>query len=146
MAIFYAIAGVVHLRSPEAFLPIVPSWVPDPREVILLTGICEIAGAMALLTRRSRWLAGVMLAAYAACVFPANIKHAVEGIPIPGLPTSWWYHGPRLALQPVLVWWALFCGEVIDWPFRERESPATSSARRQDAIARRDRGGQTLRD
>jgi hypothetical protein len=29
----------------------------------------------------------------------------------------WLYHGPRLLLQPVLVWWALYAGAVTDWPF-----------------------------
>jgi uncharacterized membrane protein len=82
------IAGVVHLVSPDASLPIVPGWVPVPRDVVLTTGICEIAGGAALLTRRFRRLAGVMLAAYAVCVFPANIKHAVEGVQILELPSS----------------------------------------------------------
>ena len=94
MAIFYFVAGVLHLRGPEAFLPIMTDWVPAPREVILLTGACEIVGALALVTRPLRWWAGVMLALYAAGVFPANIKHAVYNIQLPRLPTSWWYHGP----------------------------------------------------
>jgi hypothetical protein len=38
-------------------------------------------------------------------------------VQLPQLPSSWWYHGPRLALQPVIVWWALYCGNVISWPF-----------------------------
>jgi uncharacterized membrane protein len=58
-----------------------------------------------------------MLALYAICVFPANIKHAIEAIHVPPVPDSWWYHGSRLALQPVLVWWALYCSGLIDWPF-----------------------------
>ncbi len=120
MAGFFTLAGIVHLYAPDAFLPIVPDWVPAAREVVLVTGACEIAGALALLTTRLRGLAGIMLAAYAICVFPANIKHALEGIQVAGLPSSWWYHGPRLALQPVIVWWALFCSDVIDWPFRAR--------------------------
>jgi uncharacterized membrane protein len=53
----------------------------------------EDAGSVALLIRRLRRLAGVMLAISAACVFPANIKHAVEGIHVPPLADSWWYHG-----------------------------------------------------
>ena len=118
MAIFYAGAGVLHLRSPEPFLMIVPDWVPQPRAVIMLTGLCELAGALGLLIPRVRRLAGVMLALYAVCVFPANIKHAVYDIQVPGLPSSLAYHIPRLALQPVLIWWALFCSGVIDWPFR----------------------------
>jgi uncharacterized membrane protein len=118
MAAFYLVAGVGHLSAPGAFLPIVPDWVPFPREVLLVTGACEIAGAVALITTRLRWLAGVMLALYALCVWPANIKHAIEHIVLPPIPDSWWYHGPRLAMQPVLIWWALFCAGVIDWPWR----------------------------
>ena len=118
MTIFYLAAGVIHLQSPDAFLPIMPDWVPAPREIILFTGACEIAGALGLLTRSFRWWAAVMLALYAACVFPANVKHAFENVQLPQLPSSWWYHGPRLALQPVIIWWALYCGQVISWPFR----------------------------
>lgn len=124
MAAFYLAAGMVHLFHAPAFLPIMPDWVPAPETVILGTGACEIAGAFGLLTQRWRWWAGVMLALYAVCVFPANIKHAVEGIEVPQLPSSWWYHGPRLAAQPIVVWWALFCAEVVDWPFRRRAQPS----------------------
>ena len=48
-----------------------------------------------------------------------NIKHAIDGIHVPPIPDSWWYHGPRLLMQPALAWWALFCAEVIAWPWRE---------------------------
>jgi uncharacterized membrane protein len=112
------VAGVAHLRSPEPFLAITPDWVPWPREIIMLTGLCELAGAVGLLTRSLRAFAGVMLALYAVCVFPANVKHAFYDIQGSGLPTGWAYHAPRLVLQPVLVWWALFAAGVIDWPFR----------------------------
>ncbi len=115
--VFYGGAGLVHLTSPDAFLPIVPDWVPDPRAVVLATGACEVAGAAGLLTRRFRGLAGIMLALYAVCVYPANVKHAMENIDVPQLPRSWWYHGPRLLAQPVIVWWSLFCAGVITWPF-----------------------------
>jgi uncharacterized membrane protein len=120
MALFYAAAGIVHLTSPDAFLPIVPDWVPAPRDVVLITGVCELAGAAALLTRRLRTAAGATLALYAVCVFPANVKHAFYDVQIPGLPTSWWYHAPRLALQPVIVWWALYCSGATNWPMARR--------------------------
>ncbi|MFC0407372.1 DoxX family protein [Roseomonas elaeocarpi] len=117
LAALYLIAGVFHLLTPGTFLLIMPDWVPFPRQVILATGACELLGATGLLTRRLRAAAGVALALYAVCVFPANIKHAVEGIPGAAVQLGWWYHAPRLLLQPVLVWWALFAGEVTDWPF-----------------------------
>ena len=118
MIAFYAVAGVGHLVSPDAFLPIVPDAVPFPRAVVLATGVCELAGAAALATTRMRRAAGIMLALYALAVWPANIKHALWHIDVPPIPDSWWYHAPRLAFQPVLVWWALFCSGAIDWPWR----------------------------
>ena len=117
LAALFAWAGVAHLLYPETLLKITPGWVPFPRQVILATGAFELAAAAALLTRQFRKCAGIALAAYALCVWPANIKHAIEGIEVAGLPSSWWYHGPRLAMQPVIIWWALFCTGAIDWPW-----------------------------
>ena len=93
---------------------------PFAPQVVFVTGWLEFAGALALLTRPLRKPAARALALYALCVWPANIKHAVEGIDIAGLPSSWWYHGPRLALQPVIIWALLYAGAVIDWPFGRR--------------------------
>ena len=101
-------------------MPIVPDWVPFPREVVLFTGVCELAGAVALFVPRLRWWAGVMLAAYAVAVYPANIKHAMEGIALGGTQQGLGYHVPRLLFQPVLVWWALFVSAVVNWPFKRR--------------------------
>lgn len=103
LALFYGMAGLVHLVSPEAFLPIMPEIVPWPRAVIIVTGLCEIAGAFGLFHPASRRAAGLGLALYAVCVWPANFRHAFEGIAVAGLPTGWWYHGPRLLLQPVII-------------------------------------------
>ncbi len=121
MAALYIGFGFVHVFSPAAFLPIMPDWVPAPRAVVVGTGICEILGGFGLLVPVTRWWAGVMLAVYAVCVYPANVKHAFGAVDIPQLPHSWWYHAPRLAFQPVFVWWALFCAGVIDWPARRRK-------------------------
>ena len=119
LALLYLVASAIHLVAPETFLPVMPAWVPLPHQVILFTGLCEIAGAIGLLLQPTRWLAGVMLALYAICVFPVNVNHAMMG-QAGSLPSSWWYHVPRLAFQPVLVWWALYSGKVIDWPFQHR--------------------------
>ena len=124
LATFYAAAGIAHLAVPDKLLAITPSWVPFAPQVVFITGLCEIAGAAALVTRPLRWWAGVALAAYALCVWPANFKHAIDGIDLPWIANSWWYHGPRLAFQPVIIWWSLYCAGVIDWPW------ASASGRR----------------
>ncbi|MEP7031557.1 MAG: DoxX family protein [Pseudolabrys sp.] len=118
LAAFFVTAGYGHLAFPDSLLAITPDWVPLPRQVIFATGLFEFVASAALLIPRTRKYAAIALAVYSLCVWPANIKHAFEGIDMPSLPSSWWYHGPRLALQPVIIWWALYCGEVIDWPWR----------------------------
>ncbi|WP_296517241.1 DoxX family protein [Rhodopseudomonas sp.] len=120
LAALFAAAGVAHLYVPDKLMAMTPSWVPFASHVIFVTGLCELAGAVALVTRPLRWWAGVAFAAYALCVWPANFKHAFAGVDIGGLPNSWWYHGPRLAAQPLIIWGALYCAEVIDWPRRNR--------------------------
>jgi uncharacterized membrane protein len=129
LALFYGAAGVLHLVTPAGFVAIVPSLVPWPATVVLVTGLIEIVAAIALLVHRTRRLAGWTLAAYAIAVFPANVHHALAGIAVAGLPTSWWYHGPRLALQPLLVWWALRAGGVIG-PMEGRRGRSGSRAAR----------------
>ncbi len=123
LAAFFAAAGIAHLRIPETLLLITPAWVPFAREVIIATGVFEIAASIALLSRtRLRWWAGVALALYALCVWPANVKHAMEGIEMPLIGNSWWYHAPRLALQPMIIWACLFCAGATDWPWRGTRS------------------------
>ena len=121
VALAYLVAGVAHLQSPGGFLQITPTWVPFPDEIIALTGIAEIVGAVGLMIPRLRYAAGIGLALYALCVFPANINHAVNDIAIGGSDLSWWYHGPRLAAQPVIIWLALWVGGVTAWPFRKTD-------------------------
>lgn len=119
LATLYLIAGFLHLVAPHGFLRITPSWVPFAPQVIALTGIAEAAGALALMQPISNSLgkaAGWGLALYAVCVFPANINQMMMDLTShTGL--GWGYHGPRMLLQPVLVWLALWTGRVIDWPF-----------------------------
>lgn len=120
LALLYFAAGVIHIRSPGGFVAITPGWVPSPHAVVFWTGVAEIAGAIGLMIPRLRKAAGIGLALYALCVWPANFNHALNDIAIGGNRLPWAYHGPRLALQPLIIWWALWVGGVIDWPFRKR--------------------------
>jgi uncharacterized membrane protein len=125
LALFYFAAGVAHLRSPAGFLAITPDWVPYPEAVVALTGVAEILGAIGLLIPRKmlRWArpaAGIGLALYALCVWPANFNHAFNDIAIGGQTAGGWYHAIRLPAQPLIIWLALWVGEVTDWPFRSK--------------------------
>lgn len=109
---FYGVAGVMHLVATEAMVRITPGIVPFPYAVVVATGLCELAGVAGLISRRWRVAAGWALAAYAVCVFPANVTHAIHDLGAgTGLPV--WYHAPRLLLQPAIVWWALWASGAI---------------------------------
>lgn len=120
LALIYLAAGIIHIRSPGGFVAITPDWVPSPHAVVFWTGVAEIAGAIGLMIPRLRRAAGIGLALYALCVWPANFNHALNDIAIGGNRLPWAYHGPRLMLQPLIIWWALWVGGVTDWPFRKR--------------------------
>lgn len=123
LAVFYFVAGVIHLVSPQPFLSIMPAWVPIPETVVLLTGIAEILGSIGLAQGFSlplRRASAVGLALYAVCVFPANINHFILDMAKPGHGLGLGYHVPRMFAQPLVVWLALWVGGVIDWPFKPR--------------------------
>lgn len=123
LGLFYAAAGVLHLILPAPFVKIVPPWVPAPAVVVALTGLAELAGAAGLLQWRSpalRRAAGWGLALYALCVWPANVQHMLLDLARPGHGLSLWYHVPRLALQPLLIWLALWVSGACHWPFAAR--------------------------
>lgn len=116
LAVFYAFAGVMHLVAPQPFVSITPDFVPFPKEVVIATGIAEIAGAIALAQPWSnglRRLAGIALALYALCVWPANIDHFAMDMAREDGGLGLAYHIPRMIAQPLIIWWALWAGEVL---------------------------------
>lgn len=121
LAALYLTAGVFHVARPLPFLGITPHWVPWPDAVILLTGLAELAAVPALLQPCSKPLrraAGIGLALYAVCVYPANVNHMLIDMAKPDHGLGLGYHVPRLLAQPLVVWAALWASGTIDWPWR----------------------------
>lgn len=120
----YFVAGVIYLAAPAPFIRIVPPFVPAPATLVMLTGLAEIAGALGLV--QTRWpglrrAAGIGLALYALCVWPANVQHMLIDLARPTGSLGLGYHVPRLAAQPLIIWLALWVGNVTDWPLRRRK-------------------------
>ncbi len=127
MSIALVAVGTDHWLTTERYLPMMPPWIGFHRELVLLTGAAEIAGAFALLVPRLRRLAGWCLAVYFVAVFPANVHNMLTGPTLPGLPEADWYYRVRLAFQPLFIWWALFSVGVVRWPFARRHVHAYGS-------------------
>ena len=52
------------------------------------------------------------------CVSPANINHMLIDMARAQPQLGWGYHAPRLLLQPVLIWLALWVSKPPDVPQR----------------------------
>lgn len=104
-----------------------PGWVPAPGAVVWGTGIAELAGAAGLVQPFSpalRRAAGIGLALYALCVWPANANHMLMDMARADGGWGLAYHVPRMFAQPLVIWAALWAGEATDWPFARRGARA----------------------
>ena len=78
LALGFAASGVIHLVKPEFYEPIMPGWVPAHREVILGSGVLELACAAGLAVPATRKAAGWTSVGLLLGVYPANIKMALD--------------------------------------------------------------------
>ena len=112
LALFFVVAGANHFRAPEIYLGMMPSGLPWPSAMNLISGAAETLGGVGLLVPAMRRRAGWGLLALLVAIFPANLHVALQGH-MPGTTLTslqlWW----RLPFQAVFlawVWWvALGC-------------------------------------
>ncbi len=79
MIVPFAVSGVIHLVRPETFEPIVPKPLREwSRELVLASGVAELACAAGLLHPRTRPAAGLASAALLTAVWPANAQMSVD--------------------------------------------------------------------
>ena len=74
----FAGSGVVHLVRPEVYEPLMPAWLPAHREVILASGVAELACAVGLALPRTRRAAGWASATLLLGVWPGNLQMALD--------------------------------------------------------------------
>ncbi len=110
MLCFTAMGHFVYLEGMQMMLP---EAVPFKRELIILTGLLEIAGGIGLLFQRYRRWAAILLIIFFVLVLPANIYAALHHIDYQNATTGG--KGPgylwlRVPLQLVLIGWVWFFG------------------------------------
>jgi uncharacterized membrane protein len=80
VAAAFLVSGTVHLVRPQVFEGTIPRALPRPRDLVVWSGVAELACAAGLLAPRTRRAAGVASAALLVAVFPANVQMAVDGV------------------------------------------------------------------
>ena len=103
LSVAFILAGVLHFVYPERFMQIVPSFLPAPWALVLISGVFEILGGVGLLVPFSRRFSGYGLIALLIAVFPANINMALQYYHTRGLTNATVLWILRLPLQFVLI-------------------------------------------
>ena len=105
-AVAIIVVGITHFIKPEQYARIVPPQLPYPFELVYISGFFEILGGIGLLIPFVSVAAAWGLIALFVAVFPANIKQAINSIPIDGIPHYPILYWVRLPFQAVLIAWA----------------------------------------
>jgi uncharacterized membrane protein len=108
-AVFYVGAGALHFIKTDAYLRIMPPYIPAHLAMVWISGGCEILGGLGLLLPQTRRAAAWGLIALLIAVFPANVymaTHPIEAGAASVAPILRW---GRLPLQLLLGWWLLWC-------------------------------------
>jgi uncharacterized membrane protein len=104
LGLFFIGAGVNHFVIPRAYRQIVPPGMGDPKTLVAISGVAELAGGVGVLLDRTRRPSGLWLIAVLAAVFPANLHMARNPDSFHRIPR--WALYARLPLQPLMMWWA----------------------------------------
>lgn len=107
MGIFYMFAGSMHFLRPDAYMPMMPPYLPWHLFLIYLSGLVEVLVGVGVLIPTTRRLAAWSAILLLIAVFPANIHIALHNVPVFGAEEgagvlNW----IRLPFQGVLILWA----------------------------------------
>lgn len=111
MSVMLLFTATGHFAFNKGMAMMVPAFVPYKRQVVYLTGIIEIIGALGLFFSDIRILTGWLLIIFFILIVPANIYAAVHHIDYQkgssdgsGLSYLWF----RIPLQVLFILWVYF--------------------------------------
>ena len=93
--------GVTHFTDPDFFVSIMPPWIGYHLEIVYISGVLEIMGAIGILIPVLRQWAGNGLFLLTLCVTPANIHMWLHPELFPDVPEA--FLSIRLVVQVLLL-------------------------------------------
>ena len=112
LTVLFLFTATAHFNpTKEDLIRMVPPSVRYARQVVFLTGLCEVFGALGLVAPPVRRAAGIALVVFLVAVFPANIYAAQAEIALRGRPiTPLRLRLPMQLLYIALTWWSTQTG------------------------------------
>lgn len=104
---WFMVGGITHFTNPQFFVSIMPAYIGYHLELVYISGVFEVLGALGILLPRFRRLAGLGLILLVLCVSPANIHMWLNPHLFPDVPEV--FLSIRLVIQILLlalIWWS----------------------------------------
>ena len=110
LTIFFLFTGASHFLMPEEMAQMLPSFVPLRVEIVYVTGVLEILGAIGLLIPGLQRLTSIVLIIFLFGVLPANIYAAATFVEFGAHAYGPVYLLARIPFQLFLIWWVYYFG------------------------------------
>ena len=120
LSLFFVVTALAHFISTEEMAAMIPPSIPYRIELIYLTGVLELLGAIGVWIPRLERLTGFLLVLMLISLLPANIYSAINRIEFGGHGGGPAYLLVRVPFQLFVTWWTYFATEQ-DW-FRHSQS------------------------
>ncbi|HEX8748469.1 MAG TPA: DoxX family protein [Pyrinomonadaceae bacterium] len=130
LSFFFIFTSIGHFIRAEEMGAMLPPSLPFRVEVIYLTGILELLGAIGVWVPRLARLTGLLLIIMLICFLPANVYSAINRVDFGGHGAGPAYLLVRVPFQLFVIWWTYFATEQR-W-FRRKAEPGNSFSRGSD--------------
>ncbi len=108
VTLFFLCGGIAHFVFLDFFVMAMPAYLSYHKELVIISGIFELLGAVGILVPKTRLFAAYGLIALIIGVYPANINMALHPEKYPDMSALFLYI--RLPFQVLFiwfVWWAI---------------------------------------
>ncbi|HET6669968.1 MAG TPA: DoxX family protein [Pyrinomonadaceae bacterium] len=121
LSLFFIFTAIGHFIKTEEMAAMVPPSIPYRIELIYLTGVFELLGAIGVWIPRLTRLTGFFLILMLTGLLPANIYSAINRVDFGGHGAGPAYLLVRVPFQFFVIWWTYFATEQnwFDWKAKE---------------------------
>ncbi|HEX5886100.1 MAG TPA: DoxX family protein [Pyrinomonadaceae bacterium] len=126
LSLFFLFSSIGHFIRTAAMAEMLPPAIPYRIELIYLTGVLELLGAMGVWIPRLTKLTGFLLILMLIGLLPANIYSAFNRVEFGGHGAGPVYLLIRVPFQLFAIWWTYFATEQ-NW-FRRKSATSGTDA------------------